>query len=290
MKNLEHFLEKAEAILARLEPLLPPAVPEPDWHAIAFRWCKSGLAGWLEPIEKIHAFPVGKLTCIDRQIEAVMRNTRQFVKGKSANNVLLSGSRGTGKSSLIKSLLIEFADQGLRLIEIDRQDLTDLSRIVDLISGRKERFILFCDDLTFEQGDDGYKALKTALDGGLAQGAENLLVYATSNRRHLMPETMSDNLQYQKSEESELHPGEAIEEKISLSDRFGLWLTFYPFDQDDYLAAVKNWLAEYGLKLDEITHKAALQWALTRGNRSGRTALQFVCDWAGRTKKERQCI
>lgn len=289
MDALNQFLRRAEALLDRLEPLLPPALPEPDWNAIAYRWRRAGLAGWLEPVIRVHAFPLAKLTAIDRQIDAVVRNTRQFVKGRPANNVLLTGARGTGKSSLVKALLTEFADDGLRLIEIDRQDLADLHQIVDLVAKRKERFILFCDDLSFEQGDDAYKALKTALDGGLAQRTDNLLVYATSNRRHLMPESMSDNLSHQRSDDGEIHPGEAVEEKVSLSDRFGLWLTFYPFDQDAYLAAVENWLTEYNLPLDDTTRRAALQWSLTRASRSGRVAWQFVCDWAGRTKHERRC-
>lgn len=289
MNTLDQFLCRAESLLDRLEPLLPPAVPAPDWSAIAYRWRRIGLAGWLEPVTRVHTFPLSKLTSIDRQIDAVVRNTRQFVKRRPANNVLLTGARGTGKSSLVKALLTEFADDGLRLIEIDRQDLSDLHQVVSLVAGRKERFILFCDDLSFEHGDDAYKALKTALDGGLAQRTDNLLVYATSNRRHLMPENLNDNLAHQKGDNGEIHPGEAVEEKISLSDRFGLWLTFYPFDQDAYLAAVQNWLEEYGLELDDTARRAALQWSLTRASRSGRVAWQFVCDWAGRSKRERRC-
>jgi len=288
MDRLDAFLGRAEALLARLEPLLPPARPEPDWSAIAFRWRRAGLAGWLESVQEPHSFPLSALTHIDRQIDAVVRNTRQFVKGRPANNVLLTGARGTGKSSLVKALLTEFAAKGLRVIEVDKSHLVDLHDIIELIATRKERFIIFCDDLSFEEGDDAYKALKTALDGGLARRADNVLVYATSNRRHLMPERMADNLAHQKSDNGEIHPGETVEEKVSLSDRFGLWLTFYPFDQDAYLAACESWLTHYELPLDEVARRAALQWSLTRGSRSGRVAWQFASDWAGRGAKERK--
>ncbi|WP_024301530.1 ATP-binding protein [Pseudogulbenkiania sp. MAI-1] len=287
MDKLESFLARAEALLARLEPLLPPARPEPDWSAQAFRWRRQGMAGWLEALPAPHSVRLSDLTHIDRQLAQLVRNTRQFIERRPANNVLLSGARGTGKSSLIKALLPEFAEQGLRLIEVDKDHLADLAQIVDLVAARPERFILFCDDLSFEEGDDGYKALKTALDGGLARRADNLLVYATSNRRHLLPERMSDNRQTQQHD-GEIHPGEAVEEKVSLSDRFGLWLSFYPFDQRAYLAAAAQWLEHFGLEMDAEAERAALQWSLTRGSRSGRVAWQFACDWAGRGEEERR--
>ncbi|WP_199102856.1 ATP-binding protein [Aquitalea sp. ASV11] len=287
MEQLQAFLARAEALLARLEPLLPPARPEPDWSAAAYRWRRQGMAGWLESVSEPHTLPLARLTHIDNQLKLLVRNTRQFVKGKPANNVLLTGARGTGKSSLVKALLPEFADKGLRIIEVDKEHLSDLAQIMALVAGRKERYILFCDDLSFEDGDDAYKALKTALDGGLARRAENMLVYATSNRRHLMPEKHSENREGWVSD-GEIHPGEAIEEKVSLSDRFGLWLSFYPFDQDAYLAAVKTWLEHFGLSMDSEAERAALQWSQLRASRSGRVAWQFANDWAGRSAKERK--
>lgn len=287
MDKLNAFLERAEALLARLEPLLPPALPSPDWTAPAFRWRRQGLATWLEPVYTPHGMRLGDLLHIDTQKESLVRNTRHFLKGRPANNVLLTGARGTGKSSLVKALLSEFADKGLRLIEVEKVHLADLPQIVDCLAGRPERFILFCDDLSFEEGEDGYKALKSALDGGIAPRASNLLIYATSNRRHLLPERMSENRDG-RSPDGEIHPGEAIEEKVSLSDRFGLWLSFYPFDQDAYLAAAASWLGSFGLPFDGPAERAALQWARMRGSRSGRVAWQFACDWAGRTVKERK--
>lgn len=281
MDKLEQFLTRAEALLARLEPLLPPALPEPDWTAPAFHWRRQGLAGWLEAIHAPHTVALDDLTHIDRQKAQIVRNTRQFLAGRPANNVLLTGARGTGKSSLVKALLAAFASNGLRVIEVDKSHLVDLPLIVARVAERPEHFILFADDLSFEEGDDAYKALKTTLDGGLARRAGNLLVYATSNRRHLMPEKVSENRDVQQHD-GEIHPGEAIEEKVSLSDRFGLWLSFYPFDQQAYLAAVARWLAHFGLPCDEAAERAALQWSLMRGSRSGRVAWQFACDWAGR--------
>ena len=217
-------------------------------------------------------------------MDKLIRNTEQFLSGRPANNVLLTGARGTGKSSLIKALLHEYAEHGLRLIEVDKHDLATLPVLLILLAERSEKFIVFCDDLSFEDGEDGYKALKTALDGSLSRRADNVLVYATSNRRHLMPEYMADNV----GNAGEVHPKEAVEEKVSLSDRFGLWLSFYPFDQNDYLAAVENWLADFKLPLDEKARHAALNWAQMRGSRSGRTAYQFACDWAGRLPEERE--
>lgn len=280
MDAFQDFLRRAEAVLARLEPMLPPPRREPDWSAWAFRWHRQGLAGWLEAVHEPHTVAADKLANVDAQREQLLANTRQFVAGLPANNALLTGARGTGKSSLVKSLLPLFGKQGLRLIEIDREHLADLPQLVELLAGRPERFILYCDDLSFEHGDAGYKALKSALDGGLARRCDNLLVYATSNRRHLLPEAMSENREGW-LKDGEIHPGEAIEEKVSLSDRFGLWLSFYPFDQDAYLAAVKSWLGHFGLKYGNKAERAALQWSLTRGSRSGRVAWQFACHWAG---------
>ena len=242
MDKLEAFLARAETLMARLEPLLPPAIPEPDWTAPAFRWCRAGLSGWLEAIHAPHTVRLADLNDIERQKALIVRNTEQFLAGRPANNVLLTGARGTGKSSLIKALLAEYAARGLRVIEVDKSHLPDLGQIVALVAARPEHFILFCDDLSFEEGEDSYKALKSALDGGLAQRAANLLVYATSNRRHLMPERISENREGW-VKDGEIHPGETTEEKVSLSDRFGLWLSFYPFDQNAYLAAVRGWLA-----------------------------------------------
>lgn len=289
MDRLNAFLERAEQVLARLEPLLPPLQPAPDWTAPAFRWRRQGLAGWLEPVYQPHSIRLDELSSVERQKEALVRNTRHFLKGRPANNALLTGARGTGKSSLIKALLAEFAEKGLRVIEVDKTHLGDLPQIVDIVKNRPERFILFCDDLSFEEGEDGYKALKSQLDGGVAPRADNLLVYATSNRRHLLPERLSENREG-KSENGEIHPGEAVEEKISLSDRFGLWLSFYPFDQDAYLTAVAGWLGHFSLAMDAAAERAALQWSLARGSRSGRVAWQFACDWAGRTQKERRAF
>ena len=287
MSDLSEFLHRAEALMARLEAVLPPPVPETNWEAHAFRWRQRAGRGWLEAIHSPQSVALDALAQVDRQKERLVRNTAAFVAGRPANNVLLTGARGTGKSSLVKALLPQFSDEGLRLIEVGREHLADLPEIVDLISTRPERFILFCDDLSFEEGDDAYKALKVALDGGIARRCDNLLVYATSNRRHLLPSLMQDNLN-PRLENGEVHPSEAIEEKVSLSERFGLWLSFYPFSQDDYLAAVQVWLAHFSLKLTPDAERAALQWSLGRGARSGRVAWQFACDWAGRKPKERR--
>ena len=288
--ELDQFLQRAEGLLARIEALLPPPPPPPDWNAKAFRWRKRQNRGHLEAVRHPHRIRLDDLCEVDEQKQRIEQNTRQFVAGRSANNVLLTGARGTGKSSLIKAVLHKFAGKGLRLIEVDKHDLADLPEIIDLIAGRPERFIIFCDDLSFEASEPGYKALKSALDGSIAGMPENLLIYATSNRRHLMPELMAENLQVQRSDNGEIHPGETTEEKVSLSERFGLWLSFYPFDQDAYLAICERWLAVFGVSpksaaatRQQICHEA-LQWARMRGSRSGRVAWQFARDYAGKNK------
>ena len=280
------LINEARTVLKRLDSWLPPLCQEPDWRAIAYRWQRCGTSGVLVGLPHPHTFSLAHLAAVDKQMARLVRNTEQFLSGRPANNALLTGARGTGKSSLIKALLHEYHEQGLRLIEVDKSDLITLPALLQLLSKRPERFIVFCDDLSFDFGDDSYKALKTALDGGLSLRCENVLVYATSNRRHLMPEMMADNYATQ-GMSGEVHPQEAVEEKVSLSDRFGLWLSFYPFDQESYLAAVRNWLADFQVEYDDTARQAAINWALMRGSRSGRVAWQFVCDWAGRTPQER---
>ncbi len=286
----EALVARAEGVLGRLEQLLPPPHPAVAWKAsIAFRWRKKSGQGNLEPIHQVHRIDLRDLQGIDEQKTLVERNTRQFVDGLPANNVLLTGARGTGKSSLVKALLNKYAPRGLRLIEVEKRDLTDLPDIVEMIHARPERYILYCDDLSFEADEPGYKALKVVLDGSVAAASENCLIYATSNRRHLMPEFMQENLEYRHVGE-EIHPGETSEEKISLSERFGLWVSFYPFDQDEYLRIVRVWLEHFKVpagKAAEVEH-AALQWALLRGSRSGRVAWQFARDWAGRLRLARR--
>ena len=279
------IVERLDALIARLDRILPAAQGAPDWKAgTAFRWRKNARGGFLEPVRHPHAIAFSDLKDIDEQKRRLRDNTAQFVAGRPANNVLLTGARGTGKSSLVKAALNEFAPRGLRLIEVDKRDLVDLPDIVDLIAERKERFVVFCDDLSFEASDAGYKSLKVALDGSIAGSADNVLIYATSNRRHLMPEFMDENLQAV-HRDGEIHPGETTEEKISLSERFGLWLSFYPFDQDQYLDIADHWVARLGGKPTEESRKAALLWALERGFRSGRVAWQFARDWVGKQKQ-----
>ena len=281
----EHLLVRAESLLARLETILPHAATAPDWQAsVAWRYRRRGSAGVLEPVRHVATIRLADLKEVEPQKERLLRNTEQFVAGHGANNVLLTGARGTGKSSLIKACLNQFAPQGLRLIEVDKADLVDLQDIVDLVAERSERFIVFCDDLSFNEGEAGYKALKSVLDGSVAQASDNLLIYATSNRRHLLPEYMKENLSYQHTDDGEVHPGEVVEEKISLSERFGLWLSFYPFTQDEYLAIVAQWLRFFGVDAAAITaaRQDSLVWALERGSRSGRVAQQFARDYAGR--------
>ena len=282
---LLHLITRAEALLGRLEVVLPLPLTEPDWGAsIAFRYRKRGGSGRIEPVRHVASIRLRSLVEVEPQKERLLRNTQQFVDGFGANNVLLTGARGTGKSSLIKACLNEFADRGLRLIEVDKIDLVDLPDIVDLVASRPERFVVFCDDLSFDEGEPGYKALKSILDGSISESSDNVLVYATSNRRHLLPEYMKENLSYQHLENGEVHPGEVVEEKISLSERFGLWISFYPFTQDEYLAIVAQWLRGYSV--DEAAIAAARQeslvWALERGSRSGRVAFQFAKDYSGR--------
>jgi len=285
MSDVHTLITRAEALLARLEAVLPHPLTAPDWSAaIAFRYRKRGGSGVVEPVRHVAGIRLSSLVEVELQKEKLLRNTAQFVAGHGANNVLLTGARGTGKSSLIKGVLNEFAPQGLRLIEVDKADLVDLPDIVDLVAERPERFIVFCDDLSFDEGEPGYKALKSILDGSVAQASENVLIYATSNRRHLLPEYMKENLTYQHLENGEVHPGEVVEEKISLSERFGLWVSFYPFSQDEYLAIVAQWLRGAGVGETAIAaaRQESLVWALERGSRSGRVAFQFAKDYAGR--------
>jgi uncharacterized protein len=282
---LAHFLSRAEMLLARLEAVLPHPLTAPDWNAsIAFRYRRRGGSGLIEPVRQVASIRLDSLVEVEPQKERLLRNTEQFVAGHGANNVLLTGSRGTGKSSLIKACLNHFAPRGLRLIEVDKTDLVDLPDIADLVAQRPERFIVFCDDLSFDEGEPGYKALKSILDGSISQASDNVLIYATSNRRHLLPEYMKENLSYQHTEDGEVHPGEVIEEKISLSERFGLWVSFYPFSQDEYLAIVAQWLRGFGVSDEAIAQarQESLVWALERGSRSGRVAFQFAKDYSGR--------
>jgi uncharacterized protein len=280
----KRIADRLDDLAVRLEKLLPPAATEPDWKAHALRWRKHPRGGYLEAVRHPHTIRFSDLKDIDEQKRRLRDNTAQFVAGRPANNVLLTGARGTGKSSLVKAALNEFAPKGLRLIEVDKRDLVDLPDIVDLVGDRSERYLIFCDDLSFEASDAGYKSLKVALDGSIAGSADNVLIYATSNRRHLMPEFMDENLEA-KHVGGEIHPGETTEEKISLSERFGVWLSFYPFDQDQYLDIADHWVTTLGGKASEESRKAALLWALERGFRSGRVAWQFARDYVGRKKK-----
>ena len=280
--------EKLEQLLSHLETFLPKQLTEEQWSSsTAFRWRRRdsifGSIGFLQPVKHVADISFEDLKNIDRQRDAIRDNTRNFIQKKPANNILLTGARGTGKSSLIKASLHEFAAQGLRLVEVEKEHLADLADITDLLGDRPERFIIFCDDLSFEEGESGYKAMKSALDGSVSAQVDNILIYATSNRRHLLPEHMKDNLSYSHSEDGEIHPGEVVEEKISLSERFGLWLSFYPPKQDEYLEIVAHWLRHFRLSEVQIesARAEALIWALERGSRSGRVAWQFAKHWAG---------
>ena len=285
-EKFEHLLMRAEQLISRIEAVLPQPLSSPDWtSSVAYRYRKrSSGHGTLEPVRHVGEMRLHDLQEIDVQKEKIQRNTQQFVQGKAANNVLLTGARGTGKSSLIKACLNEYASQGLRLIEVDKADLTDLPDIVDVVCDRPEKFIVFCDDLSFEEGEPGYKALKSILDGSVAATTPNVLIYATSNRRHLLPEYMKENLTYTHTEDGEVHPGEVVEEKISLSERFGLWVSFYPFTQSEYLTIVAQWLTSFGVPRPVIdkARPEALVWALERGSRSGRVAYQFARDFSGK--------
>jgi len=281
---LDRLFSRVETLIDRIEAVLPQPLGAPDWKAsVAYRYRKrSSGHGVLEPVKNMANLQLTDLKEIEQQKEKIQRNTEQFVKGLPANNVLLTGARGTGKSSLIKACLNTYAKQGLRLIEVDKDDLVDLPDIIDVVSARPEKFIVFCDDLSFEEGESGYKALKSILDGSVAAATANVLVYATSNRRHLLPEYMKENLTYTHTDDGEVHPGEVVEEKISLSERFGLWVSFYPFSQEEYLIVVAQWLQSMGAKvaLDDVRAQALL-WALERGSRSGRVAYQFARDYVG---------
>jgi uncharacterized protein len=285
-EKFEQLIERAGQLLARIEAILPQPLTAPDWGAsTAWRYRKRASGhGNLEPVRHVAAIRLDDLKEIEPQKEKIQRNTLQFVQGHPANNVLLTGARGTGKSSLIKACLNEYAAQGLRLIEVDKADLTDLPDIVDVVAARPEKFVVFCDDLSFEEGEAGYKALKSILDGSVSAASPNVLIYATSNRRHLLPEYMKENLSYKHTDDGEVHPGEVVEEKISLSERFGLWVSFYPFTQDEYLAITAQWLAHFGTPAAaiEAARAEALVWALERASRSGRVAYQFARDYAGR--------
>ena len=284
-ESFERLIARVETLITRIESVLPQPLSAPDWHAsVAFRYRKrSSGYGSLEPVMHLGKLSLDDLKEIDEQKDKIRRNTEQFVSGVPANNVLLTGSRGTGKSSLIKACLNAYAARGLRLIEVDKADLTDLPDIVEHVFDRAEKFIIYCDDLSFEEGESGYKALKSILDGSIAAATPNVLIYATSNRRHLLPEYMAENLTYTHTDDGEVHPGEVVEEKISLSERFGLWVSFYPFSQDEYLSIVAQWLSSFGVSpaAIEAAKPASLVWALERGSRSGRVAYQFARDYTG---------
>jgi uncharacterized protein len=285
-EKFEHLLVRAESLLARIESILPQPLTAPDWsQATAWRYRKRASGhGALEPVRHVGKMALGDLKEIDQQKEKIQRNTLQFVQGLPANNVLLTGARGTGKSSLIKACLNEYTAQGLRLIEVDKADLVDLPDIMDVVAERPEKFIVFCDDLSFDDGESSYKALKSVLDGSVSAASPNVLIYATSNRRHLLPEYMKENLTYQHTDDGEVHPGEGVEEKISLSERFGLWVSFYPFSQDEYLTIVAQWLRSFNVPEAAIVaaKPESLVWSLERASRSGRVAYQFARDYAGR--------
>ncbi len=273
--------------LTRIAQALEQGVMRPpqDWNAsVAFRLHHRAGQLRLEPVRTVEKLSRESLKNVDRQLQAIETNTRQFVNHLPANNVLLTGARGTGKSSLVRAMLTHYADQGLRLIEVDKSDLLFLQDVVDLVSDRPERFIVFCDDLSFEEGEAGYKALKSVLDGSIAGTSDNVLVYATSNRRHMLPQMMKDNLQTQHVDNGEVRPAEAIEEKVSLSDRFGLWISFHSFNQDEYLEAVKVWLNHFDMPFTDEARLIALRWTIERGSKSGRLAYQFAKHWAGTAK------
>lgn len=282
MSNIDLFISRLEQLIDRVESILPAKTPAPDWSASAFRWrTQTNGSGYLQAVKHPHQVALDSLKNIGHQKESILRNTAQFVGGREANNVLLTGARGTGKSTLIKAVWGEFSSQGLKIIEVDKTDLLHLTEIVDLLGERPEKFIIFCDDLSFEEGEISYKALKSVLDGSISAPTANMLFYATSNRRHLLPQKMRDNLDVS-YEDGEVRPNDAIEEKVSLSERFGLWLSFYPFSQDEYLSAAQYWVSYLGGSWNDSVEQAALLWHRTRGARSGRVAWQFAKDYVGR--------
>jgi uncharacterized protein len=287
-QSSKQFLETLTRIATALERIAPPARQAPKFEdAIAARWRVSGTTKYLEAVMHVHRMDADWLVGVEQQHAMIDRNTKQFVAGNPANNVLLTGSRGTGKSSLVKAMLTRYATQGLRLIEVEKEHLNDLPDIVEQIANEPFRFIIFCDDLSFDAGDGSYKALKAILDGSIAAATPNVLLYATSNRRHLLPEYFHEN-EETKYVGDEVHFGESIEEKISLSERFGMWISFYPFSQEEYLAAVNSWITQLGGALptnsaqQEALERDSLQWALQRGSRSGRVAYQYAKDFVGR--------
>lgn len=283
MADIESLIQKAEALIARLEAVLPPLSIDIDWNALAWRWQVKQGRGYLKAIDHPHHIVLDSICNVDEQKSEIVRNTAQFVNGFPANNVLLTGARGTGKSTLVKALLSEFSKDGLRLVEVEKEDLVDLPEIVEILRNRPECFIVFCDDLSFEATEPGYKSLKVVLDGSISSTSDNVVVYATSNRRHLMPEFMAENLQTQYVGE-EIRPGDTTEEKVSLSERFGLWLSFYAFDQDEYLKVAQYWLMHFGIpEMTAEIRQAALLFSLNRGARSGRVAYQFARDYVGRS-------
>lgn len=283
MADFESLIQKAESLIARLDAVLPPVATDIDWNALAWRWQVKQGRGYLRAVDHPHHIVLDAICNVDEQKSEIVRNTAQFVNGFPANNVLLTGARGTGKSTLVKALLSEFSKDGLRLVEVEKEDLVDLPEIVEILRNRPECFIVFCDDLSFDATEPGYKSLKVVLDGSISSTSDNVVVYATSNRRHLMPEFMAENLQTQYVGE-EIRPGDTTEEKVSLSERFGLWLSFYAFDQDEYLKVAQYWLMHFGSsEMTAEIRQAALLFSLTRGARSGRVAYQFARDYVGRS-------
>lgn len=284
MSNTEKFFSRANLLLDRLEKLLPTQVPDKlDPSVCSYRWQYNGNTPYLKAITEISDIRLMDLLRIERQKQAIIGNTRQFLANLPANNVLLWGPRGTGKSSLIKAVLNEYSDSGLKLIEVARDRLVDLPDIVETLSDDDMHYIIYCDDLSFEANDVSYKTLKVVLDGSIYDTPKNVLIYATSNRRHLIPEYMSENTQ-SGMQNGELHMSETVEEKISLSERFGLWISFHPFNQNDYLHIVDHWLAIMGVETckNPETRAEALRWALEHGSRSGRSAWQFARHWSGK--------
>ncbi|MBP7783456.1 MAG: ATP-binding protein, partial [Acinetobacter sp.] len=274
----ENILKLMTTVLQQVQQSLPELQKSPDFSVAAYKWQNKQL----KPITQAKKIYLDDLKGIKRQKEKVIQNTLQFLKGLPANDVLLTGSRGTGKSSIVRALLTEYESQGLRLIEIERDDLSDLPLIQDIIKDRPEKFIVYCDDLAFNAEDENYRSLKSVLDGSLQSGSGNFIIYATSNRRHLLPEFMHENTPIMRADvpqHKELHPQEAIEEKISLSDRFGLWLSFYPMDQNLYLEIVESYLNKANMELNTEARAEALRWCQARGQRSGRAAYQFSKHW-----------